>query len=97
MRKTWSTLLQPPLCRSRASPDYCGGGGDNQTVAYVMQDYFTSFAARGIPEGQEDPLAAVSKYGKNATLTVLAIETISIGSDPAAKETCAWWQTALAE
>lgn len=71
--------------------------GDNQTVAYVMQDYFTSFAAQGIPESQLDGLAVVSTYGTNATLTVLGTEGISIGADPAANERCAWWQMALAE
>lgn len=71
--------------------------GDNQTVAYVMQDYFTSFAAQGTPESLVDGLAAVSTYGVNATLTVLGTEGISIGADPAANERCAWWLMALAE
>lgn len=72
--------------------------GDNQTVAYVMQDYFTSFAAQGVPESQEDGLAAVSTYGGNRTLTVLGADGIYVGADPAAKERCAWWQrTTLAE
>lgn len=71
--------------------------GDHETVAYVMQDYFTSFAAQGIPESQLDGLAAVPTYGANATLTVLGSDGIFTGADPAANERCAWWQMALAE
>lgn len=71
--------------------------GDNETVAYVLQDYSTSFAAHGTPESQEDGLAALSRYGENATLTVLGNEGISVVADPAANGRCAWWQRALAE
>lgn len=71
--------------------------GDNQTVAYVMQDYFTSFAEQGRPESHGDGLAAVPTYGGNGTLTVLATEGILVGSDPAANERCVWWQRALAD
>lgn len=71
--------------------------GDNETVAYVMQDYFTSFAAHGMPESREDGLAAVPTYGGNGTLTVLGNGGISIGADPAANERCAWWQMTFAE
>ncbi|KAG6364210.1 hypothetical protein INS49_005808 [Diaporthe citri] len=70
--------------------------GDNETVAYVMQDYFTSFAAHGIPESWEDGLGAVPAYGGNATSTVLGNEGIFMGSQPAAIERCAWWQKAFA-
>ncbi|KAL2276771.1 hypothetical protein FJTKL_00433 [Diaporthe vaccinii] len=69
--------------------------GDFETVAYVMQDYFTSFAAHGFPESQEDGLAAVPTYGGNATLTVLGNGGISVGADPAVNERCAWWQKSI--
>ncbi|PSN60795.1 acetylcholinesterase precursor [Corynespora cassiicola Philippines] len=69
--------------------------GDNQTVAYVMHNYFTSFAMTGTPESQEDGLSAVATYDSNFTLTILSTEGISTGTDPAVNERCAWWQTAL--
>ncbi|KAI8725713.1 Carboxylic ester hydrolase [Fusarium sp. LHS14.1] len=69
--------------------------GDNQTIAYVMQDYFTSFAIQGIPESQEDGLSDVLTYGDDVTLTVLSKDGIVTRRDPAANERCAWWQTVL--
>ncbi|KAM5353345.1 hypothetical protein ACJZ2D_016752 [Fusarium nematophilum] len=69
--------------------------GDNQTIAYVMQDYFTSFAMQGIPESQEDGLLAVSMYGEDATLTVLSTDGIVTRRDPATNERCGWWQMVL--
>lgn len=71
--------------------------GDNQTVAYVMQDYFTSFATQGIPESLQDGLSAVPAYGENATLTVLSKDGIDTGRDPAANERCDWWQMVLVD
>ncbi|KAL2686755.1 hypothetical protein Neosp_004297 [[Neocosmospora] mangrovei] len=71
--------------------------GDNQTIAYVMQDYFTSFAIQGIPESQEDGLSEVLTYGDDAILTVLSKEGIVTRRDPAANERCAWWQTVLVD
>jgi hypothetical protein len=53
--------------------------GDNQTVAYVMQDYFTSFAVQSIPMSLEDGLSALSAYsanGANGTLAVLSKEGV---------------------
>lgn len=69
----------------------------NRTVAHVMQDYVTSFAAHGVPESREDGLAALPTYGGNASLTVLGSESISIAADPAANERCAWWLRAFAD
>ncbi|GME61741.1 acetylcholinesterase [Neofusicoccum parvum] len=67
----------------------------NQTVAYAMQDYFTSFAAKGVPESRLDGLSAFTMYGNNATLVSLSSRGIFEASDPAANSRCAWWQLAL--
>lgn len=69
----------------------------NRTVAHVMQDYVTSFAAHGVPESREDGLAVLPMYGGNASLTVLGSESISIAADPAANERCAWWLRVFAD
>ncbi|KAH7129028.1 acetylcholinesterase [Dactylonectria macrodidyma] len=71
--------------------------GDNQTVAYVMQDYFTSFAMHGIPQSLQDGLSALPAYGGNDTLTVLSTDGITTKKDPAANERCAWWQMVLVD
>lgn len=71
--------------------------GDNQTIAYVMQDYFTSFAIEGVPESQEDGLSEVLMYGEDATLTALSKDGIATRKDPAANERCAWWQSVLVD
>ncbi|EQB56328.1 hypothetical protein CGLO_03680 [Colletotrichum gloeosporioides Cg-14] len=69
--------------------------GDNETVAIAMQDYFTSFTARGFAESQEDGVDSLAIYGPDSTLTVLSNDGVYTAPDPAANDRCAWWETVL--
>jgi carboxylesterase type B len=65
----------------------------NDTVAYVMQDYFTSFAESGVPKSSLGPDFLI--HGDTALLVNLGQSSISVITDPTANERCRWWQTAL--
>lgn len=69
--------------------------GDNQTVAYAMQDYFTSFAVKGVPDSSIDGFSMFPTYGDNATVVQLSTDGIKKTRDPAANQRCAWWQLVL--
>lgn len=69
--------------------------GDNQTVAYAMQDYFTSFAVKGVPNSSIDGFSRFPTYGDNATVVQLSTDGIKKIRDPAANQRCAWWQLVL--
>lgn len=70
--------------------------GTNETVAFAMQDWFTSFAITGKPESGLDGLeGAFPHYGEKATMVSLSWEGVGRLSDPGANERCEWWQLAL--
>ena len=75
-------------------PDY-SVWGDNQTVAYTMQDYFTSFATQGIPKSSISGVPTFPMYGDNSTVIAFSKQGIGRASDSAANERCAWWQSVL--
>lgn len=87
-----------PAARSNESDDsilYRLFGPVNETLALVLQDYITSFAASGVPESAVDGLAKVDVYGRNASFVRLDKSGIEEVRDPAANERCRWWMLGL--
>ncbi|EON65216.1 hypothetical protein W97_04453 [Coniosporium apollinis CBS 100218] len=68
----------------------------NQTVALVLQEFITSFAATGRPsaEGVEG-VPMFDLYGPEASIVNLNVTGITDGIDRTANERCLWWQKAL--
>ncbi|CAK3970432.1 hypothetical protein DOTSEDRAFT_38631 [Lecanosticta acicola] len=73
---------------------YTGGPIGNDTVALALQDYITSFAKWGRPNGDEG-VPFFPMYQGNATIQVLNITGIRGMMDPTANQRCDWWQKAL--
>ncbi|KAH7039472.1 Carboxylesterase [Macrophomina phaseolina] len=67
----------------------------NQTIAFALQDYITSFAATGIPDSPVDGLPLFPVYGEDAEIVSLNSSSISEAMDPAANARCRWWQLGL--
>ncbi|KAF2214415.1 hypothetical protein CERZMDRAFT_110727 [Cercospora zeae-maydis SCOH1-5] len=65
----------------------------NVDVAIALQEYITHFAEFGSPSETGVPQFPI--YGKDATVTVLNVTSITQAVDPAANERCNWWQKAL--
>ncbi len=68
----------------------------NETVALVLQEFITSFAATGRPDA--DGVEGVPRfdlYGPEASIVNLNASGITDGVDDTANERCAWWQKAL--
>ncbi|KAF9635128.1 Carboxylesterase type B [Lasiodiplodia theobromae] len=87
-----------PTARSNESDDsllYRLFGLVNETLALVLQDYITSFAASGVPESAVDGLAKVDVYGRNESVVRLDKGGIEEVRDPAANERCRWWMLGL--
>lgn len=87
-----------PAARSNESDDsilYRLFGPVNETLALVLQDYITSFAASGVPESAVDGLEAFGVYGRNASVVRLDKGGIEEVRDPAANERCRWWMLGL--
>ncbi|OJD32155.1 carboxylesterase family protein [Diplodia corticola] len=81
-------------------PDATGGlvslDSANETVAFALQDYITSFAIDGVPEsGVQGVLAEVPVYGEDGSVVKLTSSGVSVAKDPAANERCRWWQLGL--
>ncbi|OOF91736.1 hypothetical protein ASPCADRAFT_153928 [Aspergillus carbonarius ITEM 5010] len=62
----------------------------NATVAYVLQDYITSFAMEGVPRSKIGP--EFTPYGPNRTMMDLGGTGIKPIRDPTDRERCGWWQ-----
>lgn len=62
-------------------------------VALALQEYITSFAMSGSPNGEGVPF--FDMYGANATVQRLALGGIGEVLDRTANERCAFWQKAL--
>jgi carboxylesterase type B len=67
----------------------------NQTLAYAIQDYITTFAIGGVPHSSVDGLSGFPSYGKNGSVVRLSSSSISTMIDPAANERCKWWNLGL--
>ncbi|KAH9829340.1 putative type-B carboxylesterase lipase family protein [Teratosphaeria destructans] len=89
----------PPALHGGDIPyTYYNGGGTSlmvlsTSVAITLQEYITTFAETGSPNGAGTPYFQV--YGRNATVQDLNITGISQIVDPAANSRCDWWQKAL--
>ncbi|KAJ5261063.1 hypothetical protein N7478_011658 [Penicillium angulare] len=64
----------------------------NETIAFVMQDYFTSFAQSGIPSSALGP--TFKRYGAERAMLDIGNETIRSIRDPTSASRCRFWQTA---
>ncbi|KAF2089604.1 alpha/beta-hydrolase [Saccharata proteae CBS 121410] len=67
----------------------------NQTVAFALQDYLTSFAMTGKPTTIVDGLPEFRMYGPDATVIELSGTSISNVMDAAANERCRWWNKGI--
>lgn len=67
----------------------------NETVAFVIQDYITSFAATGAPASAVDGLPSVPEYGEARGVVALTLGGIGVTTDPAASARCKWWDLNL--
>jgi carboxylesterase type B len=67
-------------------------GVQNETVAYAMQDYFTSFATKGKPASSLGPV--FPQHGNAAKMVNFGLSSISVTTDPTANARCRWWQHA---
>jgi carboxylesterase type B len=65
----------------------------NETLAVIMQRYFTSFVMTGNPNAAGLP--TFPKYGTGATVQNLNLTTIAPIKDNVANERCLWWQKGL--
>jgi cholinesterase len=66
----------------------------NNTLAQIMQRYFTNFAQTGDPNGPAK-VPHFPTYGPRQTCLNLNLTNIGTVRDNAANERCAWWQKGL--
>ncbi|KAB8228467.1 Alpha/Beta hydrolase protein [Aspergillus alliaceus] len=65
----------------------------NETVAYILQDYFTSFAQTGKLTSPLGP--ALEIYGSESRVLSLGLNNITVMRDPACDARCVYWQSAF--
>jgi carboxylesterase type B len=65
----------------------------NDTLAVIMQEYFTNFATTGNPNGPGLP--NFQTYGEGSVVQNLGLATIGPVPDNAANPRCLWWQKGL--
>lgn len=74
--------------------DNYGFGNVNGTVAKMQQDWIVSFVATGNPNAKGN--VAIPVYGANQNMGVMSNKGLGLtGPDPALKERCDFWQSAL--
>lgn len=66
---------------------------ENNTLAEIMQRYFTNFVMTGNPNGPDVPY--FPSYGNDNTCLNLNLTFIGTVPDNAANERCDWWQKGL--
>jgi carboxylesterase type B len=65
----------------------------NETVAYILQDYLTSFALTGRPSSPLGPVFNI--YGSESRVLRIGMNNITEMRDPACNSRCLYWQTAF--
>ncbi|KAG0650086.1 Carboxylesterase patB [Hyphodiscus hymeniophilus] len=65
----------------------------NDTLAVIMQEYFTNFAITGSPNGPGLP--HFPQYGSSSTVQNLGLSSIGPVPDNVANPRCLWWQKGL--
>ncbi|KAL0264937.1 hypothetical protein SLS55_000891 [Diplodia seriata] len=90
----------PFTFKNPGEPDTTGGlvslGAANETIAFVLQDYITSFATGGVPVTDVNGAPAeVPAYGEEGSVVGFTSRAISVAKDPAVNERCRWWQLGL--
>ena len=68
-------------------------GVKNDTLAAMMQKYFTNFVMTGNPNGAGLP--NFPTYGTNSTVLEFNLTSIKPVADNTANERCLWWQKGL--
>ncbi|KAL2859569.1 Alpha/Beta hydrolase protein [Aspergillus pseudodeflectus] len=66
-------------------------GPVNTTVAHVLQDYITSFAANGDPVSEVDGLNVIPPYVPFGVAVQLDSVGVNLTRDPAMNARCVWW------
>ncbi|KAB2578069.1 Carboxylesterase patB [Lasiodiplodia theobromae] len=89
------TYYNPDTPQTDGGSSLAFAGAVNETVAFVLQDYITSFATHGIPESAVDGLPEFPVYGKEASAVRLTESGINVTKDEVANERCRWWQLGL--
>ncbi|KAH7020661.1 hypothetical protein B0J12DRAFT_746536 [Macrophomina phaseolina] len=59
-----------------------GDAGFNEMAALMLQDYITSFAAKGMPDSAMDRLPRFAMYGVNAGVVELTQRGVGVQADP---------------
>ncbi|KAH8814850.1 Alpha/Beta hydrolase protein [Xylogone sp. PMI_703] len=67
----------------------------NATVAQAMQEYITSFAKTGNPNGKGKKIPMFPMYGNNSEVLDLSLDGFQVQKDTVANSRCDWWQKAL--
>ncbi|KAB8267956.1 carboxylesterase family protein [Aspergillus minisclerotigenes] len=65
----------------------------NETVAFILQDYITSFVQTGKPTSSLAPPLEI--YGPESQVVSIGSNNITRMRDPACNARCVYWQTAL--
>jgi carboxylesterase type B len=66
-------------------------GPVNTTVAHILQDYITSFAANGYPSSEMDGLTVIPPYVPFGATVQLDSVGVNLTRDPALNARCDWW------
>jgi carboxylesterase type B len=77
------------------NPHEKGPSSPNETLAFAIQDYITTFAISGVPSSSVDGLAAFPKYGEQGNVIKLSATSISHAVDMVANDRCRWYDLGL--
>lgn len=67
----------------------------NETIAFALQDYVTSFTINGVPTSSVDGLIEFPMYGSNSSVINLNLASIIEIKAPIDNNRCKWWGSAL--
>ncbi|TGO31594.1 hypothetical protein BHYA_0496g00010 [Botrytis hyacinthi] len=67
----------------------------NETIAFALQDYVTSFTINGVPTSSVDGLTEFPMYGSNSSVVNLNLASIIEIKAPTDNNRCKWWGSAL--
>ena len=94
---TWNYRFDIPPAVHAADIPYTFYSGlknsiTNPMIAEIMQRYFVSFVATGVPDSGN--LFSWSQYGANATIAAFEVGGVMQTLDDAANQRCTYWQKA---
>ncbi|RFU25191.1 hypothetical protein B7463_g11146, partial [Scytalidium lignicola] len=76
-----------------STPNY--GVPVNSTVAYALQEFITSFAKTGNPNGKGKKIPLFPMYGNDSEVLDLSLDGLEVQMDTVANSRCDWWQKGL--